>query len=100
MGLVAEGNRRQFYYVAPRAALAERGVAPATLLFDGERLGNRYEGQARIFAAPPCGVFTYTVTGSVAADQRSVTMNGWAPRIGNRCEITGYRDDTLLFTLE
>lgn len=100
MGLVAKGNRRQFYYVVPRAALAERGVTPATLLFDGERLGHRYEGEARIFAAPPCGVFTYAVTGSVASDQRSVTMRGLAPRIGNRCEVTGYREDTLVFTLE
>jgi len=71
MGLVAEGSRRLFYYAEPRAALVERGVQPGTLLFEGERRGNRYIGEARIFARPPSGEFTYPVEGPVAGDQRS-----------------------------
>ena len=100
MGLVAEGMRRRFHYVVPRAALVERGVTPGTLLFDGERIDFHYEGVARIFAAPPCGAFTYPVAGPVAADHRTVTMYGRAPRVNSRCEITGYREDTLVFTLD
>jgi hypothetical protein len=100
MGLVVEGSSRLLYYATPRAALAERGVAPGTLLFEGERNGSRYEGTARIFARPPCGEFTYPVEGPVSDDQRSVTMFGRAPRVNERCEITGFRDDTLVFTLE
>jgi hypothetical protein len=100
MGLVATGTVRRFHYARPRAALAERGVAPGQLLFEGERSGNLYSGTARIFATPPCGEFTYRVEGPVSADQRTVTMYGRAPRVNSRCEVTGYRDDTLVFTLE
>lgn len=100
MGLVADGSRRQFYYAAPRAALVERGVQAGTLLFEGERRGNTYVGEARIFARPPCGEFTYPVEGPVSSDQRSVTMFGRAPRVNERCQVTSYRDDTLIFTLE
>ena len=100
MGLVADGSRRQFYYAAPRAALVERGVQAGTLLFEGERRGNTYVGEARIFARPPCGEFTYPVEGPVSSDQRSVTMFGRAPRVNERCQVTSYRDDTLVFTLE
>ena len=100
MGLVAVGTRRMFYYAHPRPALSERGVASGQLLFEGERNGNHYAGTARIFATPPCGEFTYRVEGPVSADQRTVTMYGRAPRVNSRCEVTGYRDDTLVFTLE
>ncbi len=89
-----------FYYARPRAALEERGVTSGQLLFEGERSGNIYAGTARIFATPPCGEFTYKVEGPVSADQRTVTMYGRAPRVNSNCEITGYRDDTLVFTLE
>lgn len=88
------------YYARPRAALAERGVASGQLLFEGERSGNLYAGTARIFATPPCGEFTYRVEGPVSADQRTVTMYGRAPRVNGGCEITGFRDDTLVFTFE
>lgn len=100
MGLVADGSRRQFYYATPRAALVERGVQAGTLLFEGARRGNMYIGEARIFARPPCGEFTYAVEGPVSSDQRSVTMFGRAPRVNERCQVTSYRDDTLVFTLE
>lgn len=100
MGLVADGSRRLFYYAEPRAVLVERGVQRGTLLFEGERRGNRYVGEARIFARLPCGEFTYPVEGPVAGDQRSVTMFGQAPRVNERCQVTSYRDDTLVFTLE
>jgi hypothetical protein len=100
MGLVAEGNSRSFYYVTPRKALLERGVFPGLLLFEGQRTGDRYVGTARIFAAPPCGEFPYQVEGPVSSDQETVTMSGNAPRVNDRCEIIGYRPDTLLFTLD
>jgi hypothetical protein len=100
MGMVASGRDRMLYYAAPRLALVERGVTPGRLLFEGERVGNRYVGTARIFAATPCGEYTYRVEGPVSADQRTITMYGRAPRVNDRCEVTGYRDDTLVFSLE
>jgi len=98
MGLIAQGTQRNFHYVDPRSALVERGVVLGTLLFEGERIGNRYDGLARIFASPPCGTFTYRVSGPVSPDQRSVAMYGRAPVVNSRCEIVEYRDDILNFT--
>jgi hypothetical protein len=100
MGLIANGNVRRFIYVSPRPGIAQRGVQPSTLLFEGRRDGQWYVGTARIFARPPCGAFTYAVRGPIAPDDRSVTMYGRAPRVDEHCQITDYRDDTLVFTLE
>lgn len=100
IGLVAHGSRRLFYDATPRAARVERGVTSGRLLFEGERIGNRYAGPARIFATTPCGEFTYGVEGPISSDQRGVTMVGCAPRVNSRCNVTGYRDDTLVFSLD
>jgi len=100
MGLLAEGNARRFVYLRPRAALAQRGVVSGTLLFEGRRIQSTYEGTARIFGMPPCGAFPYAVRGPVSGDQRQVTLYGRAPRLNERCEVIGHRDDTLVFTLE
>lgn len=100
MGLIANGNARRFIYVVPRPGIARRGVQPGTLLFEGRRDGQHYIGTARIFARPPCGAFTYPVSGPIAPDDRGVTVHGRAPLVDENCQISGYRDDTLVFTLE
>jgi hypothetical protein len=100
MALVANGAQRNFFYVEPRTGLVDLGVRPGTLLFQGMRNGNGYTGTAVIFGANGCGAFPYAVSGTVGADQRSVTMWGRAPRISGDCSISGYREDSLTFTLE
>jgi hypothetical protein len=99
MGLIADGESRRFVYVQPRSALASRGVTRGTVLFDGQRNGNTYQGTARIFRGGACGSFTYSVSGPVSADQRSVTMYGKAPQVDAACRVTGSIDDRLHFTL-
>lgn len=96
MTLKASGGQRQFYYHTPRAGVP---VTPGTLLFEGIRSGNTYSGRAYIFSSI-CGPTAYQVTGIVAADQRSVTMHGKAPRLDARCQTIGNRDDVLVFSLQ
>ena len=50
MRLKANGNARAFYYENPRSVLANAGVVRGTLLFDGAKNGNRYDGTARRFS--------------------------------------------------
>lgn len=96
MKLIAEGAGRRFYYVEPRQGMREQGVTPGTLLFDGQRIGDRYSGIAYVFSNR-CGSSAYEVSGDVAPDQRSVALYGQAPRRDAECRIVGHRDDRLLF---
>ena len=99
MRLEADGNVRRFYYVAPRAGMRRAGASNGTLLFDGFRDGDSYTGTAYIFAAG-CAPQPYPVSGTVSAGDNRVVMVGRAPRVGKRCDVTGYRDDTLVFTYQ
>jgi PAN domain len=100
MTLQFDGNRRRFIYEVPRPGMAARGVRQGTVLFDGTRSADVYTGTSKLFRGPPCGEFNYTVAGSVAPDQKSVTLRGRAPNVEEgTCRITGYRDDELVFTL-
>lgn len=99
MVLVAEGTRRTFAYLQPREGLARIGVAPGTVLFIGERSGNRYFGVARRFSER-CGYRAYSVGGE-ARDERTVVMGGTAPSINARtCAPTGSFADRLEFTFD
>ncbi len=97
MRLEASGDRRRFVYEVPRKGMRAVGAAEGTLLFEGERDGERYRGTARVFAKG-CRPATYKVEGSVSADERTVVLTGRAPRIADNCRIKGYRPDRLVFT--
>lgn len=99
MRLEASGAGRSFYYVAPRSGIMKAGAKPGTLLFRGERNGDEYTGTAYIFSAG-CPPQPYAVAGQVSGDDRRIVMTGKAPRIGAGCVVTGYRDDTLVFTFQ
>lgn len=95
--LTAEGDKRQFYYEEPRRGIRAVGVSQDTLLFEGRRNGALYSGTAFIFT-PDCGPVPYDVRGAVSNGERRVTMRGRAPsRFNDRCQITGYKDDVLVF---
>ena len=49
LALEADGPNRVFYYVEPRPSLKSIGVTSGTLLFRGQRVGDRYSGKARVF---------------------------------------------------
>ena len=99
MRLVAEGNRRWFYYERPRPGIAAQGVAPGTLLFDGWKNGDSYAGTARVFSKHcPGAPLEYQVSGPVAPNQLQVAVYGTRP-VMQRCRPTGQMTtDTLVFT--
>jgi uncharacterized caspase-like protein len=94
--LVAEGDRRRFYYETPRPGIGDQGVERGTLLFDGQKIGNNYQGTAYVFVRH-CGKFPYAVSGAVAEGSKRVVMYGRAPQPDASCKIGGYRVDTLVF---
>src|SRR5690606_15641612 len=78
MRVVEQGNTVRILYEQPRQGMAQIGVRPGTLLFEGQLDANRYlEGLSRIFSAR-CGELDYYVYGQY---QRSgdFTLNGAAP---------------------
>jgi hypothetical protein len=97
--LSAEGNRRRFYYQAPRDGMLRAGATPDSLLFDGEVVGDRYTGEAFIFKRG-CGKLGYRVDGPILNDGRRVVLTGRVPRVDGRCNVTGASNDRLVFDLQ
>ena len=99
MRLKASGNARRFLYEAPKAQLRRAGVTRGTLLFEGRKNGNSYQGTARRFSRfCPGNPLVYSVGGPVRADQLQVTLIGTYDH-HERCEYTGEtRSDRLVFT--
>lgn len=95
--LEADGDGRRLTYHKPRTGMRKAGAVEGSLLFEGKRLGDRYEGVAFIFAAG-CKPEPYDVTGVVSDDDRKITLIGRAPRIGRDCSVTGTVADTLIFS--
>jgi hypothetical protein len=98
MALHSAGSARRFLYVKPRPGMVRAGAKPGDAVFEGEREGQIYRGTAFIFS-PRCGRLPYAVTGSVAAGERRVVLEGRAPRLDDRCRVVGQRADTLVFDL-
>jgi hypothetical protein len=46
-----------------------------------------------------CGRLPYKVQGPIKDDGRRVVMTGQAPRVDQHCNVIGYLNDTLEFTL-
>ena len=87
MRLHAEGNMRGV------------GVERGTVLFEGERRGNRYIGQARVFSRG-CGELVYDVSGNVVTEQR-VVLTGRREQYTAGCQPSGrFVTDRLIFTYQ
>ena len=93
----ASGDERRFVYEAPRAGIRRVGAKPGTLLFKGTLEGSSYAGTAYVFSTD-CPPQPFPVSGRVSDGGRRVVMTGKSPRISASCEVTGSRDDTLVFT--
>ncbi|MCP2040630.1 hypothetical protein L1281_001213 [Neisseria sp. HSC-16F19] len=100
MRLQADGNYRVFSYEEPSARMRSAGVTPGTILFEGERRGNRYYGQARVFSRYCAGELVYDVQGTVVTEQK-VVMTGTRPRYNTQtCRPNGRVTDRLVFTYQ
>jgi hypothetical protein len=99
MRLKADGNRRWFLYEAPRPVLRNAGVVNGTLLFEGVKRGNWYQGTARVFSRHcPGQPQVYAVEGPVRADQLQVTLSGQR-NVNRQCHPSDrVTTDTLVFT--
>lgn len=99
MRLVADGNARYFYYDSPSDKMAEAGVYPEQVLFEGRKNGNKYHGTARVFSKYCHEPLTYSVSGSVSPDQKRITLTGTRESYASGCRPTGkITKDTLVFT--
>lgn len=99
MRLTADGATRRIAYEIPRAGLADRGVGPGEVLFEGRRDGDRYSGTAYIFTKS-CGKVGYAVSGMVQSGESRVVLVGYVPRLNAACRKTGEREDKLVFSLK
>ena len=97
VSLVTQGAKQKFFYDTPRVGLLDAGVKPGTLLFDGQRNGQNFVGTAFQFYRT-CKSRGFPVTGSTSDDRRQITLKGKAPLLDMNCNVTGTRDDVLIFT--
>jgi hypothetical protein len=99
MRLVANGVTRTFQYEKPREGMMKAGAKKGSVVFEGTRNGEAYEGMAYVFASG-CNPMGYTVAGTISNGERRITLQGQAPKIGNKCKPQGTKDDTLVFELQ
>jgi hypothetical protein len=96
MRLAAEGDRVRIEFEAPGEGLARLGVAGGTILFKGERAGPSFTGEALAFS-PQCGARSFPVAGELTPDGRRLELRGQAPNLDAGCNVTGTRDEVLVF---
>lgn len=98
MRLVADGNERAFYYETPSHKMKSAGVTHGTLLFNGQRQGNKYYGTARVFSKYCEYPLEYSVQG-VVKNEKTIVMTGKREVFGVGCLATGKTaTDKLVFT--
>ena len=96
MKLEANAKERRLIYMNPRSGLMQAGVSANTVLFEGERTGDRYTGKARFFSKA-CGEQIFSVTGLVTKGERRIVLEGEAPTIDGNCRKVGKRHERLVF---
>jgi hypothetical protein len=97
VSLVSDGAKQKIYYQAPRVGLVDAGVKTGSLLFEGQKNGPALVGTAYLFYRS-CKPRGYQVSGNTSEDRRQITLKGKAPQLDSSCNITGSRDDVLVFT--
>ena len=96
MELRADGDSRVFNYATPRRELEPYGVRPGTVLFDGQVVGPRLEGHARIFTKT-CGELSFAVRGSLQQNGTRIVLKGKAPTTDAACKPVRWKDSELVF---
>jgi hypothetical protein len=99
MSLQMVGDRRIFTYLVPRRRMQQAGWRSGDTLFEGQVIGDRWEGKAWVNSLN-CGPLSYAVSGEMAADGQTVKMRGTVDRRDPKtCKVIGQLDDTLVFEL-
>lgn len=97
VSLIAEGTKQKIIYQTPRVGLLDAGVKPGTLLFEGHKTKEGIVGTAYQFYRN-CKAHGFQVSGEVNENRNQITLKGKAPLLDFNCNITGTRDDVLIFT--
>lgn len=100
MKIEEDGKTRKIVYEQPRSTLADAGVKPGTVLFDGElKSDGRLSGYAKLFRKG-CNPIDYYVEGGFDQANGTLLLQGQAPIYsGQGCKITGYSDDNSASSL-
>jgi peptidyl-prolyl cis-trans isomerase C len=96
MRLAAIGDSVRIEFEAPSEALAKQGIEPGAPIFQGKRAGLSYTGEAFAYS-PQCGSRPFPVEGEASADERRLELRGKAPNMDAGCNVTGTRDEVLVF---
>ncbi len=92
-----EGPGRQFFFLEPSEELEKQGAQRGTLLFDGRKVNETYEGKLFVFAGG-CAPQPYAASGPITNNSNRVTLTGVAPQIDPKsCRILGEQEKTLIF---
>ncbi len=91
-------NELYISYSKPKASLRKIGVRAGTMLFEGtvSNIG-AVSGTAYRFS-DNCGDMAYDVEGAIRPN--SILLDGQAPVRNKSCQVTEYRYDELLFTMQ
>jgi hypothetical protein len=89
-----QGNRFTILYEQPRPGMIDEGVRQGTVLFDGQRTGNKLSGTSWVFDRR-CGNIPYADDGEVLSSERSIYLRGTRvpTQLGPNCEPLAYRID-------
>jgi hypothetical protein len=94
MSVTTQENRLTIYYEQPRQGMIDEGVRRGTVLFDGQRTGNKLSGTSWVFDRR-CGKIPYADDGEVLSGERSIYLRGRhvPTQLGPNCEPLAYRID-------
>lgn len=88
----------EIYYQNPRQGMIDEGVRSGTLLFSGQRNGDRVSGTAYVFDRR-CGKLPYPDEGEIIGDRRIILNGRRVPtQLTSDCHVTGYRTDASMFS--
>ena len=100
MRLVTEGDTVRLLYERPRTGLGDLGISAGMQLFNGRKTGpNSYAGQATTFSRQ-CGGANFAVAGESTNNGRRLVLRGQAPVRNGSCQVSGYRNENLIFDLQ
>ena len=91
-------SRIEIYYQNPRQGMIDEGVRSGTLLFEGQRTGDRVSGTAYVFDRR-CGKLPYPDDGEIIGDRRIILNGRRVPtQLTSDCRVTGFRIDSSIFS--
>ena len=94
--LYAEGAQRTLRYRSPRPEMRRACAEAGDTIFEGEKAGAKYVGEAAIFSCN-CGRLTFPVSGRTTRNGTRIIVRGKAPRRDESCKTIGHQTSTLVF---